>query len=147
MRRSTLLIALVLCVSPAAHADVGLGFFVGDPAGIDLKIDLQRRSALDILVGWAEFDNRVGYGHVTYLVTPVVGHGDSVLVPLRLGIGGAVFGPSGNLDFGVRAPLEVALRFRSAPIEIYGEIALILSFHHPGTYLNTQGGLGLRFYF
>ena len=83
-----------------------------------------------------------------YLVTPVVGQGDSVIVPLRLGIGAAVFGDSNNIDFGVRFPLELGLRFRSAPLEIYGEIALMLAFVHPDySFVEVQGGIGVRFYF
>ncbi len=150
--RKLVLIA-VLCVSTSARADFALGGFFGDPTGLDLKFGLARRSSLDVLLGWyGYYDNRfntgAGYGHLTYLVTPIVGEGSSVLVPLRLGIGGALFGDSNNLDFGVRFPLELGLRFRTAPLEIYGEIALLIAFVHPNySFWDSQGGIGIRFYF
>ncbi len=152
--RKLVLIA-VLCVSTSsARADFALGGFFGDPTGLDLKFGMAPHSSLDLLIGWygyhdSRFATGVGYGHLTYLVTPIVGHGESVLVPLRLGIGGALFGDSNNLDFGVRFPLELGLRFRSAPLEIYGEIALLLAFaNDPGyAFTELQGGIGIRFYF
>jgi hypothetical protein len=140
---------MLVCVH-AARADVGIGPFFGDPSGLDLKFGMAPRSGLDVLLGWYDFRGlgNGGYAHVTYLVTPIVGRGDSVLVPLRLGIGGAVFGDSNNVDAGVRFPLEVALKFRRAPLEIYGEIALLVVLLHPNYDLvQGQGGIGLRFYF
>jgi hypothetical protein len=138
-------------VSTNARADFAIGGFLGDPTGLDLKFGVANRSALDILVGWYGYHNQFdydGYAHLTYLVTPVVGHGDSVIVPLRLGIGVAVFGVTNDVDVGVRFPLEVGLKFRSAPLEIYGELALMLAFVHPNySFVDVQGGVGLRFYF
>src|SRR5687768_4062291 len=123
---ATVVFGLVLAARPApARADFGLGLFLGEPTGLDLKIGLGNRSALDILLGFNTFDDgRVGYGHVTYLVTPLVGRGDAVLVPLRLGIGGALYGPSDDPSFAIRAPLQIGLRLRRTPLEFYGEIAL-----------------------
>ena len=151
MRRVVIIIAL-LCAARTARADFAIGGFFGDPTGLDLKLGLAPHSGLDIVAGWRDGYRHIGddgYVHVTYLVTPVVAHGDSVIVPLRLGIGGAVFGPNGdNIDVGVRFPLEIGLRFRRAPLEIYGEIALLVAFIHPAYDLvEGQGGLGIRFYF
>src|SRR6266567_5837700 len=149
MRKLVIAIALVVATT-SARADVAIGAFFGDPTGLDLKFGLAQRSGLDVLLGWYGFRGlgNGGYAHVTYLVTPIVGHGDSVLVPLRLGIGGAVFGDSNNIDVGVRVPLEVGIRFRRAPLEIYAEIALLVAFVHPRYDLvDGQGGIGLRFYF
>ena len=157
----TLVVLLVLAIATPARADVGLGLFVGEPTGIDLKLGLSRRSALDVLVGWYSGwndDRRIddgAYVHVTYLVTPVVGRGRSVLVPLRLGIGAAVFDDAGRFDedlhVAMRIPLQVGLMFRSVPLELYGEIAFKATFvdgdanDHP--FLDLDGGIGLRFYF
>src|SRR5262249_24069771 len=125
---------------------------VGEPTGLDVKLGLGRRSAIDVLLGWytiRDFGGGGGYGHVTYLLTPLIGHGDSVLVPLRLGIGAAIFGDRNDIDVGVRFPLEIGLRFRSSPLELYGEIALLIGFPDAdqGAFADLQGGLGLRFYF
>ena len=98
------------------------------------------------MLGFSTFqDGRADYGHLTYLVTPVVGHGRSVWVPLRLGIGVAVF-DTADTNVAVRAPLEVGLMFRSTPLELYGEIALFVPFVRNAD-AELQGGIGLRFYF
>src|ERR1700689_1114632 len=123
--RKLAIIGVIICAASSARADVALGVFVGQPTGLDLKLGLTPRSGLDLLLGWDTYaDDRTGYFHATYLVTVAVGRGDAVLVPLRIGIGGAVFGPSDDLRVAVRVPLEVALRFRRTPLELYGEIAL-----------------------
>ena len=144
---------VVLLAAPAtARADFGLGFFLGEPTGVDLKIGLGPRSGLDILAGYHEiYRDRYGgdYGHITYLLTPAVGRGRSVIVPFRLGIGAALlddgvrFGD--NLHLGVRAPLEIGLRFRSVPLEIYGEVSALLVFQND-PFLDLDGGVGLRIY-
>jgi hypothetical protein len=137
-----------------ARADFGLGLFIGEPTGLDLKIGLGNRSGLDIVLGFTSIrntfeDGRAGYGHVTYLVTPLVGQGDAVTVPLRIGIGAALFGPSSDLSVGVRAPIEIGLRLRRTPLEFYGELALALIFIDPADELESdlQGGVGFRLYF
>ena len=151
MRKLIIVIVLVLGTA-SARADVGIGFFLGEPTGLDLKVGLAPRSALDILfgvTGYRDGYRDISYGHVTYLVTPLVGRGQSVLVPLRLGIGGAIYGQSDNVAVSVRVPVELALRFRSAPIELYGEFAVSLILIRLGNEdrLDLQGGGGLRFYF
>ena len=158
--RKLVIVAALLFASTAkpAHAEVGVGLFVGEPTGLDVKLDLQRRSALDIVLGyyshWRDYHTDGAYGHLTYLVQPLVAHGDSVLVPLRLGIGVAVFDQSGRFDddlnVAVRVPFEIGFRFRRTPLEIYLEIALKVTFldefdNHET--VDLDGGLGLRFYF
>jgi hypothetical protein len=154
--RTWIFSALAVIATPTiARADVGIGLFLGEPLGFDAKIDLERRQALDIVLGVVSIrDNArdTSYGHLTYLVTPFVGRGRSVLVPLRLGIGVAMYGVAeGELNVAGRAPFELALMFRRTPLEIYGEIALKLSFVREGAgddvVLDTDGGVGLRFYF
>lgn len=148
MRKLIIAFLVAIAAPTTAHADIGLGIFIGEPFGVDLKLGMGPRSGLDIVLGASSYRRgRTDYGHVTYLVTPFVGHGDGVLVPLRLGIGGAVYAlVDGDPFFSVRAPFEVGLRFRRTPLEIYGEIALqIIFFDDPD--LDLQGGIGLRFFF
>ncbi len=139
-----------------AQAEIGVGIFLGQPTGFDLKVDLQRRSALDIVVGWEDFDddNRDGYAHVTYLVSLGAARGRSVLVPFRLGIGGVVYGGAGDfgdeLNLGVRAPAQIGLRFRRTPLELYGEVANKLTFlddNDNDDSIDADGGIGMRVYF
>lgn len=158
MRKLVIATVLLFATAPA-RADVGIGAFIGEPTGLDVKLGLSGRSSLDLLLGWysrwrnTNFDNGA-YFHATYLVTPVVGHGRSVLVPLRLGIGAAVFDDSGrfndDLNLAARFPLQVGLMFRSTPLEIYGEVALKLTVIDEGNdhpTLDLDGGIGIRFYF
>jgi hypothetical protein len=148
---TTLVCGLVAAARPApTRADVGLGIFIGDPTGADLKVGLGNRSALDLLLGFTTIrEGRSGYGHVTYLVTPLIAQGSSVLVPIRLGIGAALFGFEDDLRFAIRAPFEVGLRLRSAPLEFYGELALAFVLFTPNDNLrlDIQGGVGFRVYF
>ena len=158
IRKLVVIAALLFVSAPtAARAEVGLGIFVGEPTGLDVKLDLSRRSALDIVLGvyshYDRFNDDSGYGHLTYLVQPMVAHGDSVVVPLRVGIGVAIFDDYGrwndDLNVAARVPFEVGLRFRRTPLEIYFEIALKMTFvdednDHP--FVDLDGGIGLRFY-
>ena len=150
MRRLVIAFLSLALATTSARADgFGLGFFFGDPTGLDLKIDLQRRSALDIVIGLADFRERgAKYAHLTYLVTPVVARGRSVNVPLRVGIGGAVYGVADYIDVGARVPFEVGLAFSTTPLEIYGEVAIKGVFvEEDFITFDVDGGLGLRFYF
>jgi hypothetical protein len=153
MRKLVITATLLGLVSAPARADVGVGLFVGNPVGLDLKIDLHRRSSLDLVFGWTQIrDATDEYFHLTYLVTPVVGHGDSVLIPLRIGLGAAVYddGPFfDSFNLAVRVPVELGFRFRRTPLEIYGELALEVTFVDDNDNNNTvdvQGGVGIRFF-
>jgi len=160
MRKLVIIAILALgsfASQPSARADVGLGAFIGEPTGLDVKLGLAQRSSLDLLLGWySDWPHNVdggAYGHVTYLLTPMVGHGESILVPLRLGIGGAIFDTGGrfndDLHLAARFPFEIGLMFRRTPLEIYFEVALKVTFwqdvkDHPS--VDLDGGIGLRFY-
>jgi len=152
-----LVLVVVLLVSGVAHADdgVGIGLFVGSPTGLDLKLGMGYRSNLDIVLGWDTIyhDGRDAYGHVTYLATLGVAHGRTVSVPIRLGVGVAIY-DDGSFDTGVnvavRAPLEIGFRFHNAPIELYGEVALKLTLideNNNNDDVDLDGGFGFRVYF
>jgi hypothetical protein len=158
--RKIALVLVLLAMTGSARADVGFGLFVGRPTGFDAKIGLSNNSGLDIVLGWDTYRDSYhnNYGHLTYLLTPVVGRGRSVIVPLRLGIGIALFDGyyyhqnrfGEGLNAAVRAPVEIGLRFRSVPLEIYGEIALRISFLRDDRYydfVQLDGGIGFRIYF
>ncbi|HEY4178523.1 MAG TPA: hypothetical protein VGM90_16865 [Kofleriaceae bacterium] len=150
MRRISLFALAVVFTAVAqreARADViGLGVFVGEPAGLDIKVDFKPRSSLESVIGWTTFrDGRTNYGHLTYLYTLATATSATLSIPLRLGIGGAIYNTN-DVQLGARVPLELGLRFRRTPIEIYGEIALFVRLTND-TGFDTQGGIGLRFYF
>jgi len=147
--------AAFVCVLLALHGTaraeaVGIGLFLGEPSGLDIKVGLGRRSSLDIVIGATTFrDNRTDYFHLTYLLTPFVANGRSVIVPFRIGIGGAALGVvDDNAHFAVRVPLEIGFRFRRTPLEIYGEIAIKGTFiEEDFIHFDVDGGVGIRFYF
>ena len=159
IRKIVLAFVVLATIRSTARADVGLGVFVGGPTGIDAKIGLDRKSGIDILLGWDTYRYyHADYGHITYLLTPFVGRGRSVLVPFRVGIGLALFDSYyyyGNrfgdgLNAALRIPVELGFRFRTTPLEIYGELAFRVNFVRDDRYYNqTQldGGIGIRFYF
>lgn len=151
MRKLALALLIMFALPTAARADFGIGLFLGEPTGLDVKIGVGPRSGLDIVVGAVSFRENRGrdtdYAHLTYLLTPFVGRGRSFLVPLRLGIGGAAIAVvDDNAHFAVRAPFELGLRFRRTPLEIYGEIAVKYTFDVADN-TDVDGGIGLRFYF
>ncbi|MBA3501854.1 MAG: hypothetical protein M4D80_00795 [Myxococcota bacterium] len=94
-------------------------------------------------------ENRTDYLHITWLLTPFVARGRSVLVPFRIGIGAAAIGVvDDNAHAAVRVPLEIGFRFRRTPIEIYGEVALKGVFvEEDFITFDVDGGIGIRFYF
>lgn len=149
-------IATAIAAAPSpARADIGVGLFVGEPLGLTLKVDLQRRSALEVLIGESTYrDSRGGYGHLTFLVSPFVARGRSVYVPFRLGIGGAIYDDTrhfgDDINVAARFPFQVAFVFRGAPVELYFEISLLLEFidaHDDDDLIDVDGGVGFRFYF
>jgi hypothetical protein len=151
MRKVALALVVLVAIHGAARADVlGIGLFLGEPSGLDLKIGFGPKSSLDIVIGETTFrEGRTDYFHLTYLLTPFFARGRSVLVPFRIGIGGAALGVvDGNAHFAVRVPLEIGIRFRRTPIEIYGEIAIKGTFVEEDIiHFDADGGIGIRFYF
>jgi len=145
------LVAAGIAAAPApARADgFGIGLFLIEPTGVTFKIDLQRTSAIEILLGVTRLqENNTKYGHLTYLITPFAARGRSVNVPFRLGIGAALYD---DVAFAVRAPFEIAFQFRGPPLELYGELAVKVTFvdscdQCDDVYADLDGGIGFRIY-
>lgn len=151
-----MLAVAVLAAPQVVRADIGVGVFIGEPTGLDLKIGLERRTALDIVIGWDRLnDNRADYAHATFLANlATLGNRRSNLrVPIRLGVGAAVYDAgdlADEINVAVRAPLELALYFRKSSLEVYGEIALRLTLvddNDNNDDVQGDGGIGLRVYF
>jgi hypothetical protein len=129
---------------------IGIGLFLGEPSGLDIKVGLSAKSSIDIVIGQTSFrEGRTDYLHLTWLLTPFVARGRSVLVPFRIGIGAAAIGVvDDNAHAAVRVPLEIGFRFRRTPIEIYGEVAVKGVFvEEDFIRFDVDGGIGIRFYF
>jgi len=144
-----MLVLLVMSSTARAEA-IGLGLFLGEPSGLDIKVGLSAKSSIDIVIGQSSFrDNRTDYLHITWLLTPFVARGNSVLVPFRIGIGAVALGVvDDNAHAAVRVPLEIGFRFRRTPLEIYGEVAIKGVFvEEDFITFDVDGGIGVRFYF
>jgi len=151
MRKLALALLMLFAFHAPARAEaIGIGLFLGEPSGLDLKIGLSPKSSIDVVIGQTSFrDNRTDYLHLTYLLTPFVARGRSVLVPFRIGIGAAAIGVvDDNAHMAVRVPLEIGFRFRRTPLEIYGEVAIKGVFvEEDFIRFDVDGGIGIRFYF
>jgi hypothetical protein len=144
------LLVLFALRAPARAEAIGIGLFLGEPSGLDIKVGLGAKSSVDIVIGQNTYkDGRTDYAHVTWLLTPFVARGRSVLVPFRIGIGAAAIGVvDDNAHAAVRVPFELGFRFRRTPLEIYGEIAIKGTFYEdPLMDFDVDGGVGIRFYF
>jgi hypothetical protein len=149
MRKLVIATLLVLGLGSTARAEsIGIGVFLGEPTGLDINIGLQRRSALDIVLGASRFDEgRVSYGHLQYLVVLGVARGQSINVPFRLGVGVAFYGVTEDATaVAARVPFQLGLRFRRTPLEIYGEIAFVVQLIDDID-TDVDGGIGIRVYF
>lgn len=151
MRKLALALLVLFALRAPARAEaIGIGLFLGEPSGLDIKVGLGARSAVDIVIGQSSFrDNRTDYLHLTWLLTPFVARGRSVLVPFRIGIGAAALGVvDDNAHVAVRVPLEIGFRFRRTPLEVYGEVAIKGVFvEEDFINFDVDGGIGIRFYF
>jgi len=152
------LLALVFLLAPVAAGgrgpeglSIGIGVCVPEPSAFTLEVYVTHNTALDFAFGWDTFSDRDAYGHFNYLVMPVdLSRGGSVSVPLYLGLGAFLLEAQSDLYFGARIPLGLAFNFRSAPLQLYGEIALrilIASPHEPTDRLDLDGDVGFRLFF
>jgi hypothetical protein len=74
-----------------------------------------------------------------------VARGRTVTVPVYVGVGPFV-AEHRDVDVGARFPFGVAFDFRTAPLELFVELALALRLVHDVD-LDLAPALGFRFYF
>ena len=149
VKRPLVLALCLIALSSAARAQnsgFGAGVILGESTGLSGKVWLSRQNAIDM--GLAYSFRSKGYFHV---------HGDYLWhfpdviqsterFPLYAGIGGRIAVGKESGIFGVRIPFGIAWWARSAPIEVFLEVAPILDLA-PATELSGNGGIGARFYF
>ena len=149
MRATRLVVLLVLLWSTNARAEggpFGLGLIVGQPTGVTGAFQLSDRTAIDAAVGFGWVRDRDFYVHVEFLYfLPTLVSGSSVDLSAYLGIGGFFFAHN-DPGFGARAPFGLSLDFKSVPLQIFGELSLLLALT-PGTDLDVRGAIGFRYYF
>lgn len=141
--------------------DFGLGLEVGFPTALTLEVKMGRQTGLDIAIGLDDFDrDDTLYLHVDYLVylVDLAGGGGRVGVPIYLGIGPMlyVWDPNDRDDrfddfnLGLRVPFGIALAFRTAPVQLFAELAiglLLVDEYDNDDNAWLSGAVGFRVYF
>jgi hypothetical protein len=164
--RYVLMIIMILFVSTQAlksyspnGKSFGIGVMVGEPTGLTLKLWTQRDIAIAISIGNSYFGSlRIGADYLWHFNAF-----NSSIVNLYAGPGIAVgIGESGGWWYknknkywykgenetavGIRGILGMNIVPRNSPIEIFGEIGLMIGIL-PMTHTNGEGSVGIRFYF
>jgi hypothetical protein len=155
---SALLVGLSLAVLTApARADggpFGLGLILGSPTGVSGKLYFGKRNALDFAVGAALVNERGFHVHVDYLWHPVMlTEDEAFFLPLYFGIGGRLLSherhEDSDLHLGVRVPVGIVFDFKRVPIDVFGEVALVVDIIHSSgeDIVDLNAAVGVRYYF
>ncbi len=139
-------------VTPASAQEkkVGLGFIVGEPTGIDLKIFTNNTNALEFALAWSLSDENDLHIQGDYLWHRYdlinLDNGDQM--PLFFGVGGRVVFREDPVDdtVGIRFPVGLDYIFTDYPFDIFAEIVPILDIA-PDTDFDLEGAIGARFWF
>ena len=167
-------LALVLVLAPAraearryyggnidgepGNSTFGIGLMVLQPTALSMELKLSPRTALDFAIGLNNFDDGDGaYFHFDYLVYLAdLARGGSVAVPFYLGLGLVLwdyddrFDNDDNLNGGLRIPFGLAIAFRTAPVQIFAELAIRVLFiddYRDNDRVDLTGAIGFRIYF
>ena len=156
-------IAMALAAGDAQAKQAGggpfsLGLIIGEPTGLSGKLFVTRRNALDFALGFGSgyYDDRGTRIHVDYLWHPQALTANSTFVlPFYIGIGGILTDRhhhhNDSAGIGPRVPLGLDMYFRTAPIDIFFELAFAMDLirsdaddrHHAW----IEAALGVRYSF
>jgi hypothetical protein len=149
MRAAKLVLLIAMLWSVPARADggaFGLGLIIGQPTGVTAAFELSDHTMIDAAIGFGWVRDRDFYTHVEFdYFLPTLVKGGSAELSAYLGIGGFFFAHK-DPGFGARAPFGLSVDFTSVPLQIFGEVALLLAFT-PDTDLDVRGAVGFRYYF
>lgn len=147
-----LIISFLVLFSPLIKAEsFGIGAVIGDPTGVSAKMWLSKTTAIDGAFAWSMGGPNAIHVQSDYLLHELsLFHLGSLPMNLYYGAGARISSYSGNkktgLGIGARAPLGVAYQFKRQPIELFGELALVLELT-PDTAALVNLGIGGRYYF
>lgn len=108
---------------------VGVGLMLGVPAGLSAKFFLVDQLAIDLGIGGQlGYRDRDGFAiHADVLWHPFVAvEGRSFLAPLVLGVGARFLDYDQTSRIGVRVPVGLSFDFTDLPIDVFGELALVV---------------------
>jgi hypothetical protein len=137
----------------------GLGVIIGAPTGLSAKLWVSRTNALDFGLGWSVQGYRFyaydsyyykinhTHFHIDYLWHSFNAFNSNGQFPLYYGVGMSLdTAPDYNSAFGIRGVLGVAWTPRTAPIDIFFEVAPSFIAINPAGFI-IDAGIGARFYF
>ncbi len=134
----------------SGYKHVGLGFIVGEPTGIDLKIFFNKRNAVEFALAWSLSDEDEMHIQGDYLWHKYdlidLDNGDEM--PLFFGVGGRIVLIDDPVDdvVGIRFPVGLSYIFTDYPFDIFFEIVPILDVA-PDSDFDLEGAIGARFWF
>jgi len=151
-----------------ANKTFGLGLELGEPSGLNGKVFVGPRAAIDFGVGYAYENYYYGDGlhlYGDFLFHPtVLAHADAFELPFYVG-GGIRYWDFDYYDnqniryrgsaVGIRIPVGIAFDFNRAPVDIFLQIVPVLDFLHGDYYdryrdrshLGVDASVGVRFWF
>ena len=157
-----LLFTLLFTRTMAQDQGFGIGAMVGDPTGISAKVWIGGDRAVDFGLAWGLWRGGYLHLHADHLFHKMdlidVGAGR---MPLYFGPGlrlrtwnngrywhrGHYYDHDGTrVGLGIRFPVGVAYLFDDAPVDLFLEVAPTLDLI-PGTFMDLDAGLGVRYYF
>jgi hypothetical protein len=128
---------------------VGLGFIVGEPTGIDLKIFLNHVNALEFALAWSlSNDNDIHLqGDYLWHRYDVIHIDTGDQLPLFFGVGVRIVLLENTKDVvGIRFPVGLDYIFADYPFDVFFELVPILDVA-PDTDFDLEGAIGARFWF
>ena len=149
MKKIVFIILLSLLLFNSSYSQnrkFGIGIILGEPTGISAKLETGFTNSFDFAAAWSVKEDK----HML-LQADYVWHNfdfnavESGRASFYYGIGGRVIFSNDPL-VGVRIPVGLDFKFKTAPIDIFAELVPILDFM-PSTNFNFAGGLGVRFWF
>lgn len=146
---TVLLVATAVGTASAQEKNVGLGFIIGEPTGIDVKFNLTKIHALEFALAWSLSDENDLHVQGDYLwhKYDVIDLNNSDEMPLFFGVGGRIILREDVDDVvGVRFPVGLDYIFANYPFDIFVEIVPILDLA-PDTDFDLEGAIGARFWF
>ena len=146
---TALLVVTAVGTASAQEKNVGLGFIIGEPTGIDVKFMLNKIHALEFALAWSLSEDNDLHLQGDYLwhKYDVIKLDSSDEFPLFFGVGGRLILREDVDDIlGVRFPVGLDYIFANYPFDIFVEIVPILDIA-PDTDFDLEGALGARFWF
>ncbi|MFW6159704.1 MAG: hypothetical protein ACOC57_01015 [Acidobacteriota bacterium] len=141
---------VTVCLMPAIifaqESGTGIGFILGEPTGINLKLWTGNKTALVAAAAWSFEGKESIHFHLDYLyhqfeAIPL----EKGFLPFYYGVGIRV--KNGRQErLGVRLPLGLNYHFKKVPLDIFAEVVPVFDLI-PGTDLHFNGGVGFRYFF